>query len=426
MPRREGNIERQDSEGEHESLPSDYQTGKMQRGRKKRKGFKRRGRDGKIHTVEAHYQRYWYGGKNFGARPVMKDIEDSPYTPQTARKRYVDTSTLRQRLLDNKQKADQKREPVFGRDEGGDLLLDPLSDGNVAIHPDEWFLWTSQPNQYDIAKVDEPLPKDMHFEIRNRTTGETQSGRSISDFDINPLKESQELDIYIFKNGRKVGDLTLDLDNGNEIGRRVVRRSTAEERNISQYSQRPVSGKPHLVSVPIYNGWRAVPVLGVGSQRDRGKGYATFLIREAFDLGDRHDMQAMVSASPSDYGISDPVEMKASQAWLRSMYTSFGLKADRSMKDIMEDPSETIDMTGIPYSQREGKIIQGRVFQDADGEITAIHIDPSIHPQTAEYNQVPRKNLEPRPYETTGINVKVEPDGRRTRREKTIQINRRP
>ena len=65
MPRTDDTIERIDKEGNPESLPSDYRTGKMQRGRKKRKGFTRRGRDGKEHYVESHYQRYWYGGKNF-------------------------------------------------------------------------------------------------------------------------------------------------------------------------------------------------------------------------------------------------------------------------------------------------------------------------------------------------------------------------
>lgn len=429
MPRRDGEIERIDKNtGEAETLPSDYQVGKMQRGRKKRKGFRRRGRDGRMHTVEPHYQRYWYGGHNFGARPVIKDVNQPSqgFTPRSARKRYMTTSTLRQRQLDNKQKADQKREPIFGRDEGGALLLDPNTPGGVAIHDDEWWLWVSQPNQYDVAKVDEPLPEGMHFEIINRTTGEKQKGTSISDFDLNPYLYSQSVVISLHEGNREVGDIELSLGSGEEKGRDIIRRSKANRLGISRYEFEDVPGKPHLVSVPIYDGWTASPSLGVHRNEDKGKGYATFIIREAFDMGDRHNMRADVSAVPRDAGITDPVEQKAVAFNLRNMYTSFGLKADRTVEEIARDPEEGVHMDGLPYSQRHGKIIRGRVFEDADGEITAIHIDPSVHPETAKYNAVPRKPLEPRPYETTGVNESRTYDGTKTTTKKTIQVTRRP
>lgn len=363
---------------DEQGRPVDYNTpkGMTRRGHSK-SSYRRRGRDGRMHTVIAHTQRYWHGGKNFGARPIIKDIEQPSegWKPRSARRRYYETSTLKQRQMDNVQKAEHKREPVFGLDKDGNVMKDPNDPTNIAIHPDEWWLWVSQPNQYDVARVDDPLPR----------------GWTVERGKVNPLKQDQTVIIKIRDSeGNLVGSINNQI-RGSQVDTKKIRKSTAREVGLMAFEWTTIS--PKMVEVPVYGNWVGSPDLRV-EEKFKKKGASTYVIREAIDFADSINAKANITAMPDPEETYNWEEWQilAAKAGMRDMYLSFGLNTDVTKEEIFDDPEKTVHMWRDRYETLEPNILFGREVEPTKDKATT----SQRLPDTAHYTDSKRKSPESR------------------------------
>jgi GNAT superfamily N-acetyltransferase len=298
--------------------------------------------------VKPHVQRYWFGSKVDKKVPhysvLDPRIKENERIRQ-ARRQYYTTTSLGQRLWDNNEYATidvkGKLQPgIFGRDDKGNPIL---------IEEWQWELWQSRPNQYDIFRVDDPVPDK--WEIRS----------NVEDFD-----------------GRKRNNLVFfkmyELDKGYQIGSiNLVITKDRDEYWDSEEGKWKFRWK-HIAS----------PDINVQPEYE-GQGVATYLIREALDFGDQHDISATISAQPKPVGIERGVLRRGTQvihfdeseegfenrvahtkAAMKDMYMSFGLTGGPSTEEIYERPHTTFRMRRKPYSQIEPEIIRKRQVKRPD------------------------------------------------------------
>lgn len=299
-------------------------------------------------VVEGHTQRYWYGSKVSKEVPhhnvFAEGVEENERIRQ-ARRQYYATSTLGQRLWDNEEYATidikGKLQPgIFGRDDKGNPI--PIEDW-------QWELWQSRPNQYDIYRVDDPIPDQWYVKS------------NADEYDGRKSEQRIRFEMYDKETRDEMGHITLKISREREY----VYDSEAGE---WRYKWQPV-GSPSLTVEPQYE----------------GRGIATYLIREAIDFADEHNVKASISASPTPYGLEKGVLKKGTQvvhfeesdegfanriaftkAAMKDMYMSFGLTGGPSREEIYRDPEQTFSMSRDPYSEISQEILRKRQVKKPD------------------------------------------------------------
>ncbi|MCK5139990.1 MAG: hypothetical protein KAQ85_09130 [Thermodesulfovibrionia bacterium] len=297
--------------------------------------------------VKGHVQRYWHGSKVTKKVPhynvFAEGIEENERIRQ-ARRQYYATSTIGQRLWDNEEYATidikGKLQPgIFGRDDEGNAI--PIEDWQYA-------LWQSRPNQYDIYRVDDPIPDSWKSKVKGKFDGR---------------KPNQSLTFYMHdkKAGEEMGNVSLSVDRTKE---------EYWDAKDKKWKFRWVhTGSPSLTVEPEY----------------QGIGVSTYLKRDVFDFCDMHDIRfKSSSASPEpnmergvrkrgkklEYFEETDEEFKIRKSKVRTdmrdMYMSFGITDGPTKAEILSNPSATFSMSKKPYSKLAQEILRKRQVKKPD------------------------------------------------------------